>query len=87
MADIFISHSGQDNEVAAAIGERIRHDRLPTPERKCIKCELVHTCQAFRDDILDARSRRSERRLGAICKKKPGRGKCTPISVVSANYW
>lgn len=27
MADIFISHSGQDNEVAAAIGERIRHDR------------------------------------------------------------
>ena len=27
MADIFISHSGQDNEVAAAIGERIQHDR------------------------------------------------------------
>ena len=27
MADIFISHSGQDNEVAAAIGERIRRDR------------------------------------------------------------
>jgi TIR domain/Protein of unknown function (DUF3040) len=27
MADIFISHSGGDNEVAAAIGERIRRDR------------------------------------------------------------
>jgi WD40 repeat protein len=27
MADIFISHSGQDSETAAAIGERIRHDR------------------------------------------------------------
>src|SRR6516165_7667511 len=27
MADIFISHSGNDNEVAAAIGERIRRER------------------------------------------------------------
>jgi hypothetical protein len=27
MADIFISHSSGDNEIAAAIGERIRHDR------------------------------------------------------------
>src|SRR6516164_5094161 len=27
MADIFISHSGQDNEVAATIGERIRRER------------------------------------------------------------
>src|SRR4051812_39198870 len=27
MADIFISHSGKDNEVAAAIGERIRRER------------------------------------------------------------
>ena len=27
MADIFISHSGQDNEVAASIGERIRRER------------------------------------------------------------
>ena len=27
MADIFISHSGGDNEVAAAIGERIRRER------------------------------------------------------------
>ena len=27
MADIFISHSGRDNEVAAAIGERIRSER------------------------------------------------------------
>ncbi len=27
MADIFISHSGKDNEAAAAIGERIRRDR------------------------------------------------------------
>jgi TIR domain len=27
MADIFISHSGRDNEVAAAIGERIRRER------------------------------------------------------------
>ena len=27
MADIFISHSGQDNEAAAAIGERIRRER------------------------------------------------------------
>ena len=27
MADIFISHSGKDNELAAAIGERIRHER------------------------------------------------------------
>src|SRR5215204_5121481 len=27
MADIFISHSGQDNEAAAALGERIRRER------------------------------------------------------------
>jgi hypothetical protein len=27
MADIFISHSGGDNDIAAAIGERIRCDR------------------------------------------------------------
>ena len=27
MADIFISHSGKDNELAAAIGERIRRER------------------------------------------------------------
>jgi hypothetical protein len=27
MADIFISHSSGDNEVAAAIGERIRRER------------------------------------------------------------
>src|SRR6516225_4834554 len=27
MADIFISHNGKDNELAAAIGERIRHER------------------------------------------------------------
>src|SRR3954454_4110615 len=27
MADIFISHSGQDNEAAAAVGERIRRER------------------------------------------------------------
>jgi hypothetical protein len=27
MADIFISHSGKDNEIAAAIGERIRRER------------------------------------------------------------
>jgi hypothetical protein len=27
MADIFISHSSRDNEAAAAIGERIRHER------------------------------------------------------------
>jgi hypothetical protein len=27
MADIFISHSSQDNEAAAAIGERVRRER------------------------------------------------------------
>src|SRR5260370_41587953 len=27
MADIFISHSSKDNEVAAVVGERIRRDR------------------------------------------------------------
>ena len=27
MADIFISHSGKDNEAAATIGERIRRER------------------------------------------------------------
>ena len=27
MADIFISHSGADNEIAAAIGEHIRRER------------------------------------------------------------
>jgi len=27
MADIFISHSGRDNDAAAAIGERIRRER------------------------------------------------------------
>jgi hypothetical protein len=27
MADIFISHSGRDNEVAEAIGERIQRER------------------------------------------------------------
>ena len=28
MADIFISHSGRDNELAAAIAERIWRERL-----------------------------------------------------------
>jgi hypothetical protein len=31
MADIFISHSSKDNEVAAAIGERTRRERPAGP--------------------------------------------------------
>ena len=85
MADIFISHSGQDNEVAAAIGERIRHDRPTWSLRITEGLRLVEAVPIWENHADQLTAENPDRRPSPKSSRNAGRDQIGMVGDIIAD--